>query len=60
MQKLGLDEQSSLVTKQLRQFLAPYAANLKDLGAKAADFKGYPLKTAVRISFGGPHCAAAQ
>lgn len=60
MQKLGLDEQNSLVTKQLRTFLAPYAANLKDLGAKASDFKGYPLKTAVRISFGGPHCAAAQ
>ena len=60
MQKLGLDEQNSLVTKQLRQFLAPYAANLKDLGARASDFKGYPLKTAVRISFGGPHCAAAQ
>jgi len=60
MQKLGLDDRNSLVTKQLRQFLAPYAANLRDLGAKAADFKGYPMKTAVRISFGGPHCAAAQ
>ena len=60
LQKLGLDDQNSMVAKQLRQFLAPYADSLKELGTKAGDFQGYPLKTAVRIAFGGPHCAAAQ
>jgi hypothetical protein len=44
----------------MRQFLAPYAGSLKQLAAKAGDMKGFPLKTAIRISFGGEHCAAAQ
>lgn len=60
MQKLGLDEANALVAKQLRQFLAPYAESLKQLGLKSEDFKGYPLKTAVRISFGGLQCGAAK
>jgi len=46
--------------KQMRQFLAPYADTLKQLSSKAGDFKGYPLKSAMRISFGGEHCAAAK
>jgi hypothetical protein len=60
--KLGLnDERTVLVAqKQLRQFLAPYADSLKQLAGKAEDFKGYPLKTSMRIAFGGPHCAAAK
>jgi hypothetical protein len=49
-----------MVQKQMRQFLAPYAESLKQLAGKAGDFKGYPLKTAVRIAFGGERCAAAQ
>jgi hypothetical protein len=60
LQKLGLDDRNSMVAKQLRQFMAPYADSLKELGSKAGDFQGYPLKTAVRIAFGGPHCGAAQ
>lgn len=60
MQKLGLNETNAMVAKQMRQFLAPYADSLKELGLKSADFKGYPLKTAVRISFGGPQCGAAK
>jgi len=60
LQKLGLDETNAMVAKQLQQFLAPYAASLKELGLKSADFKGYPLKTAVRISFGGLQCGAAK
>jgi hypothetical protein len=60
LQKLGLEDRNSMVAKQLRQFLAPYADSLKELGSKAGDFQGYPLKTAVRIAFGGPHCGAAQ
>jgi hypothetical protein len=58
--KLGLDDSNTLVAQQMRQFLAPYADSLKQLGAKASDFKGYPLKSSVRIGFGGEHCAAAK
>jgi hypothetical protein len=59
LKKLGLTEQGGLVQKQMSQFLAAYADQLKELSAKAGDLKGYPLKTAVRIAFGGEHCAAA-
>jgi len=58
--KLGLDDRDGILQAQMRQFLAPYAGSLKQLAAKAGDMKGYPLKTAIRISFGGEHCAAAQ
>src|SRR5579859_6691417 len=60
MHKLGLDEPDSLVQADMRKFLAPYAESLKELGSKAGGFKGYPLKSAVRIAFGGPRCGAAQ
>jgi hypothetical protein len=59
LQKLGLAD-NALVQKQVRQFLAPYSDSLKQLAAKAGDMQGYPLKSAVRISFGGEHCAAAK
>ena len=38
----------------MRKFLAPYEASLKQLAGKADALKGYPLKSAVRIAFGGP------
>jgi hypothetical protein len=60
LHKLGFDESNPALQKQVRQFLAPYASSLKELSAKAADFKGYPLKSAFRVSFGGEHCAAAK
>jgi hypothetical protein len=60
MKKLGLNDPNSQVQQQLRQFLAPYRDSLKDLSAKAEDFKGYPLKTSIRISFGGAQCGAAK
>ena len=60
LRKLGLEDAGPMVQKQMRQFLAPYAESLKQLAGKAGDFKGYPLKTAVRIAFGGERCAAAQ
>jgi len=49
-----------VLQKQMRQFLAPYADSLKELSSKAGDFKGYPLKTVIRIGFGGEHCGAAK
>jgi hypothetical protein len=60
MHKLGLDEYGSLVQSQMQRFLAPYQESLKQLAGKVGDIKGYPLKSTVRIAFGGPHCAAAQ
>lgn len=60
LNKLGLEDAQPLVQKSMRQFLAPYADSLKQLAGKAGDLKGYPLKSAVRIAFGGPRCAAAQ
>lgn len=60
LKKLGLDDRNSMTQKQMRQFLAPYADTLKQLSGKAGELKGYPLKTAMRISFGGAHCAAAK
>jgi hypothetical protein len=60
LKKLGLDASNPVTQQQMRQFLAPYADALKQLSSKAADFKGYPLKTVVRIAFGGEHCAAAK
>ncbi len=58
--KLGLNDPNSLMQKQMQQFLAPYKDSLKQLGGKAGDLKGYPLKTTVRIAFGGEHCASAK
>ena len=46
--------------KQLRRFLAPYADDLKQVSAKSGELKGYPLKTVVRIAFGGERCAAGK
>jgi hypothetical protein len=60
VRKLGLNDPNSLVQKQMQQFLAPYRDALKQLGVKASDLKGYPLKTTIRIAFGGEHCASAK
>ncbi len=61
MQKLGLtDHSKALVQKQMSQFLAPYQDSLKQLAGKAGDMQGYPLKTAIRIAYGGEHCAAVK
>jgi len=59
LKKLGLAENKAMMG-QLRQFLAPYESTLKDLEAKSADLKGYPLKTTFRMMFGGEHCSAAK
>ena len=58
--KMGLDQMSAQVAQSLQQFLAPYKDNLKQLSDKAADFKGYPMKTAFSISFGGAQCSQAK
>lgn len=59
--KIGMTPQAIAgMQGQMSQFLAPYQDALKQLSARAGEFKGFPLKTAMRISFGGPHCAAAK
>ena len=60
LKKLGLTDQNGGMQKMLQQFLAQYQDSLKDLSAKAAEFKGYPLKTTIRILYGGAQCAAAK
>jgi hypothetical protein len=58
--KLGLDPSDPATQKQMRQFLAPYADLLKQVSAKSDELKGYPLKTVLRIAYGGEHCAAVK
>lgn len=60
LKKLGFDDPNSQMLKQVRQFLAPYQDSLKQLSSRATEFKGYPLKTDIRIAFGGAQCAAAK
>ncbi len=60
LKKLGLDPQSALTQQQMKQFLAPYQDSLKQLAAKSEEFRGYPLKTRVRIAFGGEKCSSAK
>ncbi len=58
--KLGLDASDPAIQKQMRQFLAPYADAMKQVSAKSGELKGYPLKTVLRIAYGGEHCAAVK
>jgi hypothetical protein len=58
--KLGLDASDPVMQKQMRQFLAPYAEAMKQVSAKSGELKGYPLKTVLRIAFGGEHCGSAK
>lgn len=58
--KLGLDPNDPVIQKQMRQFLAPYADAMKQVSAKSGELKGYPLKTVLRIAFGGEHCASVK
>jgi hypothetical protein len=60
LKKMGLDEMSAQVQQSLQQFLAPYKDSLKQLSAKAEDFKGIPMKSALSISYGGAQCSAAK
>jgi len=54
--KLGHTGATPVGAEQLSSLLAPYADSLKQLKAKSADFKGYPLKTTFRFAAGGAHC----
>jgi hypothetical protein len=58
--KLGIDPRDPAIQKQMQQFLAPYADVLKQVSAKSGELKGYPLKTVLRITYGGEHCGAVK
>lgn len=59
--KMGLDAATlASVGPQFQRFLAPYANALRQIGAKASDLQGFPLKTTISISMGGARCAAAR
>src|SRR5215469_9011812 len=58
--RLGIDPHDPAMQKQMQQFLAPYADVLKQVSAKSGELKGYPLKTVLRIAYGGEHCAAVK
>ena len=56
----GLDPNNPRLQQTVRQFMAPYADQLKQLQGRAADLKGYPLRTIFYMAFGGPHCGKAK
>lgn len=56
----GLDPNNPQLQGMMRQFMAPYADNLKQLQSKSGDLKGYPLRTTFYMAFGGPHCGRAR
>ena len=60
LQAQGLDPNNPQLQRTVRQFMAPYADQLRQLQGKAADLKGYPLRTTFYMAFGGPHCARAK
>lgn len=60
LKKLGFDQMGAQSAQGLQQFLAPYQDALKQLSTKAGDFKGWPMRTALAISYGGAQCAAAK
>ncbi|MEP6885255.1 MAG: hypothetical protein ABJC66_10945 [Gammaproteobacteria bacterium] len=54
--KLGGTDASAFNSEEMSSVLAPYADGLQQMKAKAADFKGYPLRTTFRFAVGGAHC----
>jgi hypothetical protein len=53
---LGESGASAFNSAEMSPLLAQYSDSLGQLSAKAASFKGYPLKTTFRFSIGGAHC----
>jgi hypothetical protein len=56
----GLDPNNPQLQRSVRQLMAPYAGELKQLEGKAAELKGTPLRTRFYMAFGGPHCGKAR
>ena len=57
--KLGIEDAQGALRGDFAKYLAPYAAQIKQLTDKAGDFKGQPMRTSLRVVMGGPQCKAA-
>jgi hypothetical protein len=60
LSKMGLDLNAPQLKGITQQFMAQYAGTLKDMSAKAAALKGYPLRTTFRLIMGGDHCSSSK
>lgn len=60
LQAQGLDPNNPQLQRTVEQLMAPYEDALKQLKTRAADLKGYPLRTTFYMAFGGPHCGKAK
>ncbi|HWW20980.1 MAG TPA: hypothetical protein VNZ06_09260 [Steroidobacteraceae bacterium] len=58
--KMGLDANSPQIKGIAQQFMAAYSGTLKDMQAKAASLKGYPLRTTFRLIMGGDNCSKSK
>jgi hypothetical protein len=58
--QLGLVDSNDGLSPDLKRYLAPYAGAMQQLSEKSQDLKGYPLKTAFRLSFTGTPCGSPQ
>jgi hypothetical protein len=56
--KLRLVSLGALDSALLQPLLAPYIGSLQQLADSAADLKGYPLKTVLRVSSSGVQCGS--
>ena len=59
LSQLGVEGPTVTTSAPLGQYLAPYAAAMRELSEKSNELKGYPLKTTLRVGFSGTPCAAA-
>ncbi len=58
--KMGFTGDSTAAMQiQVKQMLAPYSKEMGELQARAVEFKGVPLRSAMHIAYGGPKCGAA-
>jgi len=56
----GLDPTNAQVQGAMRQFMAPYMDQMKQLQSHAGDLQGHPLRTTFYVAVGGPHCGQAK
>jgi hypothetical protein len=56
----GLDPNDPQLQGAMRQLLAQYGDQLKELSEQASALKGLPLRTTFTLSVGGEHCGKAK
>ncbi|HEY4214055.1 MAG TPA: hypothetical protein VGM84_21450 [Steroidobacteraceae bacterium] len=58
--RIGTSDASTPVSTDFQPYLSPYAGPLQQLYERAADLRGYPLKSVFRASFSGTPCGAVR